>query len=119
MSVFNQIGRCCECGAEFPLHTATQRFLDVCPTESEIELDLCPECGSYSVEDAAMCLGSEDAVEDTCTVVFRLSKTQMSGGEFLYALACRTEGWAGVEVLRVQLPDQCYEAAIAEVPGHD
>ena len=43
----------------------------------------------------------------------------MSGGEFLYALACRTEGWAGVEVLRVQLPDQCYEAAIAEVQGHE
>lgn len=39
----------------------------------------------------------------------------MSSGEFLYALACRIEGWKGVEVLRVQMPDECYEAAIGEV----
>jgi len=115
MSVFNQRGRCCECGAEFPLHTATQKFLDVCPTECEIELDLCPECGSYSVEDSAMQSCTDDTDEDTCTVVFRLSREQMSRSEFLHALACRIEGWKGVEVLRVQMLDQCYEAAIGEV----
>jgi len=115
MSVFNQLARCCECSAEFSLHTATQRFVDVCPTEDEIELDICPECGSYSVEDAAMQACADENIEDTCTVVFRLSREQMSSGEFLYALACRVEGWKGVEVLRVQMPDQCYEAAIGEV----
>lgn len=115
MGVFNQLGRCCECGAEFPLHAATQRFFAVCPSDGEVDLDICPECGSYSVEDAAMQSGGDENVEDTCTVVFRLSKAQMSSGEFLYALACRVEGWKGVEVLRVQLPDQCYEAAVGEV----
>lgn len=117
MSVFNHLGRCCECGAEFPIHAMTQRFFAACPSEDEIDLDVCPECGSYSVEDAATQSGGEDSVEDldTCTVVFRLSKAQMSSGEFLYALACRIEGWKGVEVLRVQLPDQCYEAGIGEV----
>lgn len=67
------------------------------------------------MEDAATQSAGDDNVEDTCTVVFRLSKAQMSSGEFLYALACRIEGWKGVEVLRVQLPDQCYEAAVGEV----
>ena len=117
MSVFNHLGRCCECGAEFPIHAMTQRFFTVCPSEDEVDLDVCPECGSYSVEDAATQSGGEDNVEDldTCTAVFRLSKVQMSSGEFLYSLACRVEGWKGVEVLRVQLPDQSYEAAIGEV----
>lgn len=115
MSVFNQLGRCCECGAEFPIHAVTQRFFVASPSEEEVDLDVCPECGSYSVEDAATQLWGDDSVEDTCTVVFRLSQAQMRSGEFLYALACRVEGWKGVEVLRVQLPDLCYDAAVGEV----
>ncbi|WP_338524238.1 hypothetical protein NUH87_00630 [Pseudomonas batumici] len=57
-----------------------------------------------------MDLSPDDMIDDTCTVLFKLSREVLDSRGFLYELACRMEGWAGVEVLRVQLQDYCYES---------
>lgn len=109
MSAYRQQGRCQDCSAEFTLHAATQRFVGHWVPTGEVELDICPECGSYNVQDTSIVLSTDDALDDTCTVIFRLSREQLQDNSFLYALACRTEGWKGVEILQVQLPDSSYE----------
>jgi len=57
-----------------------------------------------------MDLGLDEGVDDTCTVLFKLSKELLDSRGFLYELACRLEGWAEVEVLRIQLEGYCYES---------
>lgn len=57
-----------------------------------------------------MDLGLDERLDDTCTVLFKLSKELLNNRGFLYELACRMDGWAGVEVLRVQLEGYCYES---------
>lgn len=57
-----------------------------------------------------MDLGLDEGVDDTCTVLFKLSKELLDRRGFLYELACRLEGWAEVEVLRIQLEGYCYES---------
>ncbi|QPO22018.1 hypothetical protein HXW90_21970 [Pseudomonas sp. Y39-6] len=119
MGVFNQRGRCCDCGAEFLLHVSVKRFAGESLPDGEVDIDICPECGSYSVEDALMILGREDNYDDTCTVVFRVSKELMDSRDFLYALACRTDGWKGVEIVHVQLPERCSELPAIEGHNHE
>ncbi|WP_338523606.1 hypothetical protein NUH87_28415 [Pseudomonas batumici] len=57
-----------------------------------------------------MDLSADDMLDDTCTVLFKLSRELLESRGFLYELACRMEGWAGVEVLRVQLEGYSYES---------
>ncbi|WP_040072031.1 hypothetical protein [Pseudomonas batumici] len=57
-----------------------------------------------------MDLSADDMLDDTCTVLFKLSRELLESRGFLYELACRLEGWAGVEVLRVQLEGYSYES---------
>lgn len=109
MSAFTQRGRCSDCFAEFALHAAIKRFVGDDVPAGEVDLDICPECGSYNVLDASMELSCDESGDDTCTVTFRINKGQLEGQSFLYALACRIEGWKGVEVLQIQLPDAIYE----------
>ncbi len=56
-----------------------------------------------------MDLGLDESFDGTCTVLFKLSREFLDRRDFLYELACRLEGWTGVEVLRVQLEGYCYE----------
>jgi len=57
-----------------------------------------------------MDLSADDMLDDTCTVLFKLSRELLESRGFLYELACRMEGWAGVEVQRVQLEGYSYES---------
>ncbi|MEA9976514.1 MULTISPECIES: hypothetical protein [unclassified Pseudomonas] len=44
-------GICTDCAADFPIHKAIREIVSPDPTEGEIEILVCPECGSYSVEE--------------------------------------------------------------------
>ncbi|NWD71166.1 hypothetical protein HX870_26565 [Pseudomonas gingeri] len=47
---------------------------------------------------------------DTYTIQLKLDPEQLRTRGFLYELVSRLEGWAGVEVLNVQLRGQCEKA---------
>lgn len=57
-----------------------------------------------------MDLGLDERLDGTCTVLFQLSRELLDRRDFLYELACRLEGWGGVEVLRIQLEGYSYES---------
>ena len=44
-------GECMDCAARYPLHKALRRITDPLLQEYEIDIHVCPECGSYAVEE--------------------------------------------------------------------
>lgn len=44
-------GTCMDCTADFPMHKAIRQIANPLFTEGELEILVCPECGSYSVEE--------------------------------------------------------------------
>ncbi|BBP76671.1 hypothetical protein PHLH7_27750 [Pseudomonas sp. Ost2] len=58
-----------------------------------------------------MDLSPDTTGEDVCTVQLKLSTEQSRNRRFVYELACRMEGWAGVEILSVESGDYCRDAA--------
>lgn len=44
-------GTCMDCTADFPIHKAIRRIADTILPDGELEILVCPECGSYSVEE--------------------------------------------------------------------
>ncbi|NWA02369.1 hypothetical protein [Pseudomonas gingeri] len=58
-----------------------------------------------------MDLNPDTTGEDTCTVQLKLSEEQLKNRGFVYELACRMEGWAGVEILSVERGEYCRDVA--------
>jgi hypothetical protein len=40
-----------DCTADFPIHKAICRIADTILPDGELDILICPECGSYSVEE--------------------------------------------------------------------
>lgn len=43
--------RCLDCRADFARHRAVQRLVDTILHDGELEVLVCPECGSYAVQE--------------------------------------------------------------------
>lgn len=43
--------QCLDCRAQFARHRALQRFVDTILLDGELEILVCPECGSYAVQE--------------------------------------------------------------------
>jgi len=56
-----------------------------------------------------MDLGTDGTGHNTYTVQLKLSAEQSKNHGFLHELACRLEGWSGVEVLSVRREGHCKE----------
>jgi len=89
---------------------ALKECVGSCLSGGEVDLTVCPKCGICNRERVQMDLNVDDVFDGACTVQFKLSKDLIDSGAFLYELACRMEGWRGVEVMSVQLGGYCYEA---------
>ncbi|MEB0080005.1 hypothetical protein QN386_20230 [Pseudomonas sp. CCI3.2] len=46
-------GTCLDCTANFPVFKAICRFADTIFPDGELDILVCPECGSYSVEEVS------------------------------------------------------------------
>jgi len=47
-------GECLDCASRFPLHKALRSVTDPLLQENEIDIYVCPECGSYAVEETSL-----------------------------------------------------------------
>lgn len=95
-------GHCVDCGVDFALHRAMRPVTDPMLQDKEIDIYVCPECGSYGVEETVT------DTQDLCTVVFRLKNGPADAGRFIYALACRVEQCKDVEVVSLRVGDEQY-----------